>query len=54
MTEDDVLRIIKEHLAINVKSEYAGGFTRRQYHTVQLLLDGEIISESYLPDTKDD
>lgn len=53
MTKEDVLRIIRENLEITVESKMASGFTNRRYHTVKLLLAGDVIAEADLPETED-
>jgi hypothetical protein len=52
---EQILEMIAENLTINVKttSEYTGGIDGsgmlyRDSHTLQLLLEGEVISEVYL------
>lgn len=49
--EEEILEILKTRLSLNVKIEnhYCGGEIMYQdYVTVQLLLDGEVISEASL------
>jgi len=54
MSEEEILEIIKTRLSINTKTEssYCGGMDGgdmyRDHVTVQLLLDGEVISEASL------
>lgn len=49
-----VLQLIADSLSVNVKttSEYTGGMDGgdlyKNYHTLQILLEGEVISEVYL------
>lgn len=55
MNEDELKEYLKYHLSLNVKttSEYTGGMDNsgqlyKDCHTIQLVLDGEVISEEYL------
>lgn len=54
ITEEDVLRIVRENLEIDVESTPAGGYTTVRHHEVKLLLAGKVIASAYLPDTNDD
>ena len=53
MTEDELLEVLRTRLSLNVKtsSEYTGGMDGPLYrdsHLIQLLLDGEVVSEASL------
>ncbi len=57
MSEDEILELkqfLRENLSLNVetRSEYCGmedsGRMYKDTHTIQLILDGEVISEEYL------
>ena len=55
MTEDEIFELkqyLREHLSLNVKTEShmsgTGPYEWKESHTIQLVLDGEVISEEYL------
>lgn len=54
MTEEDILKMLKDRLTIRVESRRSTGFSTAKHHLVQLLLDDDVISEDYLPDPRDD
>ncbi len=51
MSEEEIIELLKTRLSINVETEssYTGGDPLYvDIKTVQLLLDGEVISEDYI------
>lgn len=55
MTEDEIFELklyLREHLSLNVKTEShmvgCGDYEWKDFHTIQLVLDGEVISEECL------
>lgn len=53
--EQELFEYLKQNLRLNLKStsEYTGGLDGsgclyKDYHTIQLVLEGEVISEEYL------
>ena len=52
MDKDELFKYLKENLSLNIKTEShlagTGPYEWRDSHTIQLLLEGEVISEEYI------
>lgn len=52
MNKEELIEFLRENLVLNVKTEShmtgCGEYVWKDYHTIQLLLDGAVISEDSL------
>ena len=50
--KEELIVFLRENLSLNVKTEShmvgTGDYAWKEFHTIQLILDGEVISEEYL------